>query len=261
MKSAAVVIPAYKEWLNPTEAVSLAQGLEIFRDHDIHFVLPDGLRPQYTQTRDGFFFDFFEPGFFASTRGYNRLMVCPDFYRHFANYEYMLIYQLDSYAFRDELEYWCGKGFDYIGAPWFVDGHLARHSGNGGFSLRRTEAFLSLLTARKRRFKSFGELSRGAPSLWKKIAKSPRTLLQYLSTSNTIMGFADNPSFNEDYFYSAYGKNVQNGFRVADPIQSIPFAFEAEPETLFRSNGNKLPFGCHAFEKHSPDFWKQYIPF
>ena len=38
------------------------------------------------------------------------------FYRAFADYEYILIYQLDCLVFASSLEEWCGKGWDYVGS-------------------------------------------------------------------------------------------------------------------------------------------------
>lgn len=73
-------------------------------------------------------------------------------YKAFAKYEYMLIAQLDAVCFRDDLDEWCGKDYDYVGAPWC---HLCKHVcrtdqyrseeklvGNGGLSLRKIQTFL-----------------------------------------------------------------------------------------------------------------------
>jgi len=44
-------------------------------------------------------------------------MMSPAFYDAFKAFDYILIYQLDAFVFRDELEYFCSLGYDYIGAP------------------------------------------------------------------------------------------------------------------------------------------------
>jgi hypothetical protein len=69
------------------------------------------------------------------------------FYEVFRQYEYMLIYQLDCWVFRDELEMWCDKGYDYIGAPFFVKWFVDRgiYVGNGGFSLRKISNIIEYL--------------------------------------------------------------------------------------------------------------------
>lgn len=60
----------------------------------------------------------FERHFFTSVEGYNKLCYNIDFYSAFRNYDYMLIYQLDAWVFRNELQMWCEKGYDYIGSPF-----------------------------------------------------------------------------------------------------------------------------------------------
>ena len=41
-----------------------------------------------------------------------------EFWEKFADYEYVLMYHLDALVFSDQLQEWCGKGLDYIGAPF-----------------------------------------------------------------------------------------------------------------------------------------------
>ena len=77
-------------------------------------------------------------------------MLSSEFYRRFSKFEYILIYQLDAFVFKDQLNYWCKKGYDYIGAPWFEGFHLTKTGvniigvGNGGFSLRRVKTHIDL---------------------------------------------------------------------------------------------------------------------
>ena len=54
-------------------------------------------------------FESFEDEYFKGISGYNRLMMSEVFYRRFIGYEYILIYQLDAYIFKDELKKWCDK--------------------------------------------------------------------------------------------------------------------------------------------------------
>ena len=100
----------------------------------------------------------FDAGSFRSHSAYNRLLLGAAFYRTFASYEFILIYQLDAFAFRDELAEWCARGYDYVGAPWIDCRWIPelRHHwpattrdnvvGNGGFSLRRVAPALKLLS-------------------------------------------------------------------------------------------------------------------
>ena len=262
MIRAAIVIPTYRERLNSLESLSLRRCLEILRHYDIHFVLPEGLVPDYIPQADGVYVDRFHPDFFRSLDAYNRLMLQSDFYRRFSGYSHILVHQLDAYVFRDELDVWCGKNFDYVGAPWFEDGRLKAVAGNGGFSLRKVESFLAVLgIGCGRRVFTFNEklaLRRSSPV-------SPADFIVatvgFLRFKNTLGGFLAWPYMNEDWFYSAHAPRLAPGFKVADPASSMAFSFEARPSELYRRNGNRLPFGCHAFHKQEPEFWREFIPF
>ena len=111
----------------------------------------------------------FDDAFFTDIHAYNTLMLSPEFYERFTAYRYILIAQLDTYIFRDELQAWCARGYDYVGAPWIVR-DIYRHPlmrlcsaikkryceatgkpnsqvtgnkvGNGGLSLRKVESHL-----------------------------------------------------------------------------------------------------------------------
>lgn len=87
---------------------------------------------------------FFHENYFKSIDGYNKLMLSPSFYKAFSNYEYILIYQLDAWVFKDELQHWCNQKYDYIGAPIYQNNKLIG-IGNGGFSLRKVDYCLKVL--------------------------------------------------------------------------------------------------------------------
>src|SRR5690606_20423643 len=112
----------------------------------------------------------FDNAFFSSIDGYNQLMLTPDFYKTFLDFEFILICQTDAYVFKNDLDFWLDKGFDYIGAPWLDSknkffNHQWRFAfnqvkkifgskekrythinkvGNGGFSLRNTNKFFEI---------------------------------------------------------------------------------------------------------------------
>jgi hypothetical protein len=45
-------------------------------------------------------------------------------------------------------------------------------------------------------------------------------------------------------------------FTIPTASEAVSFAFEAHPEYLFELNHQELPFGCHAWERYNPEFWK-----
>lgn len=250
----AVVIPVYKARPNHTELVSIKQCLSILKDHPIIFFGPESLDiGAYAALCDGnvpFKFKSFEKRYFENIAGYNRLMLSPHFYRAFSNYRYILVHQPDAYVFKDELDYWCSQGYDFIGAPHpahqnvagemqFLKGyakligranyflgtqHRISNVGNGGFSLRNT-----------------------AKCMW---------LLKLLSSKKIKWG--DN---NEDGFFKYWGNLLYPLFRLPPDDVALRFAIEQSPaESLKKLNGD-LPFGCHAFEKYEPEVWRYYIEF
>ena len=45
--------------------------------------------------------DFIRPSLLSSYRAYNRLKILPFLYRRYADFEYVLTYELDAFVFRD----------------------------------------------------------------------------------------------------------------------------------------------------------------
>jgi len=257
---AVIVVPIYKETLNAFEEISLKRCLEVFRDREICYVAPWGLRIPALPTGQNLEVERFDASYFGSQQDYNRLMVAVDFYRRFENYEFMLIYQLDAYVFRDELDFWCKRGWDYIGAPWFEGDRMEPMAGNGGFSLRRIPAFISILGLGHRRLKSFGEVAQENKRISPASRRAYTVSRNYLSRANRVRAYLTNPGFNEDRFYSYTAPRLDSNFKVADSRTGIPFSFEVRPRDLYAMNDDSLPFGCHAYEKYDPDFWELHIP-
>ena len=67
-------------------------------------VKPDGLDTSALQARFPFkAVETFDPGYFKSIQGYNRLLLSTGFYERFLASAYLLICQLDVFVFRDDL--------------------------------------------------------------------------------------------------------------------------------------------------------------
>lgn len=64
---------------------------------------------------------------------------------------------------------------------------------------------------------------------------------------------------NEDVFWALYAPQIDDDFRVGTLEESLRFSFEAEPRMMYAKNDEELPFGCHAWEKHDPEFWTSFI--
>lgn len=148
MSKCIVVIPVYKRNLSPSEEASFRQCLKVLKNHNITIFTYEELDiSSYYEIAEkmskNFTVEYFDEKYFKSVAGYNKLCFMHEFYERFQQYEFMLIYQLDAWVFRDELKYWCEKKYDFIGAPIFWAYNSKSFTtkvagiGNGGFSLRK----------------------------------------------------------------------------------------------------------------------------
>ena len=257
----AVVIPVYKAAPNANEQQALHQCLNILGKHPIVLVCPQSLDVGFYQSiakrhQASLNVQRLSDQYFKGISGYNHMLMSTTFYRAFKTYRYILVYQLDAWVFRDELDYWCGLGYDYIGAPWFEnygtyeDGNKLWSVGNGGFSLRRIQYFIGLLE-HNGPIKDANTLGLTS-SLKNRIYK----FLYAKGYQNRVSYFRKDPTLFEDVFYTVYLKGTRFKANVPSAEEAALFAFEKSPSYLYSITG-KLPFGCHAWEKNEYEsFWK-----
>lgn len=263
-KSAVVVIPIYQSNPPQEEIASFRQCLNVLNAHDIVIVTYDSLDCSIydkiaIECSKNIFYTFFDMSFFNGIMGYNRLCLNSDFYKRFQQYEYMLIYQLDAWVFKDELALWCSKGYDYIGAPWFrhfgryEDGNKFMAVGNGGFSLRRIEKMICILTSHKPLYRKY---PLKINSVWRMI----HAFFFHLGFHNNIRNTLHNNKMYEDILLCIEFDKTRMKLKKPDLEEASKFAFEKSPSYLFEITKHKLPFGCHAFMKNDFEtFWKEYI--
>ena len=258
-KLVAVVIPFYKTELTELEKISLAQCLKTLSAYPIIAVKPASLDlssiPGYSSFTD---IISFKNSFFDGVQGYNELMLSPDFYKTFIEFEFILIHQLDAFVFRDELADWCNKGYDYIGAPWlkrladpdaikaiktrvitryhiFVntfegnlpsDRQFDNKVGNGGFSLRRVKKFYNLALKFQSRIEDYHK--------------------------------REEHQFHEDVFWSIEVNRKSRHLIIPRYKKALLFSFENRLEQSMKHTHGHIPFGCHAWDQHL-DFWRPYM--
>lgn len=242
----AVIIPFYKTELNKIEARSLDQCQKVLKNYDIFFALPEGLK--VNQPFADIKVEEFPTEFFKNISGYNRLMLSSNFYERFLSYDYILIYQLDSFVFRDELLDWCKKDYDYIGAPWiatrnFVSSLLKPFNsksikkrqpvfykvGNGGFSLRKTKSCYEIASKLKQKIE------------------------EQLERKGEIYT-------NEDVFWSLKVPEFFPEFSIPGYKEAVGFAIDRKPKIALKLNQQELPFGCHGIDKPKvKDFWEPIV--
>lgn len=260
-----VLIPVYKTELKAAEERSLRQCLTVLGKHSICLIGPEGLditAYKAVAKACGTTVDMerFEPSYFSSVAGYNRLMLSRCFYERFAAWEYILIYQLDAWVFKDELDAWCAKGYDYIGAPWMkLSGKLdEKNSGNGGFSLRKVASFIELFDHQG---PIWGYKGLACRYRYRGPLQGRLSILRgLLGWKNRLHDFAEKGDENEDLFFATLKHKKGKPFRIPPVSEAMYFSFEESPAMLYERTGHTLPFGCHAWEKWEYEtFWKQFI--
>jgi len=237
MTSCAIAIPIYKNELQPLEKFSVDYSLrQLKQGRQVCFIAPGKLDTSYYARE---FADVpvlrFEDQFFESVEGYSRLLLNQGFYSLFAKqFEFTLILQTDAILLRDEIDYWCGQPWDYIGAPWpdglevminmdCFSGPLGKqvraYVGNGGLSLRRNKSCMQLLD------------------------EFPQARDMFLRTGSS-----------EDIFFGLLGTQSVS-FRTPNERVASLFALELQPERYFAINQNQAPMGGHAWWRYNHPFW------
>ena len=239
----AVVIPVYQANMTDAEQMSLRQCMAVLGNYPVIVVKPAGLdlsalQQQYPALR----VQSFANSYFAGVDAYNRLMVSIDFYKAFDAYQYILIYQLDAFVFRDELEEWCAKGYDYVGAPSL---HMPEFD---TISAEAAEDFADALSSHR-------VVLNGGLSL-RKIA----AFLRYLKIYNLFY-----PSWkgNEDMLFCQEAtrlKPMKIFMTLPEWREALRFSFEKSPAASYELTNHQLPFACHAWERYDPAFWIPFIP-
>ncbi len=238
MKPVAVLIPVYKAPMSAHELISFQQTLKALGNHPILLIKPHHLSVDHLlQSHPALQVESFENRYFQNISGYNQLLCSEQFYERFVAYEYILIAQLDVFIFRDDLLDWCGRGYDYMGAPQFANIRPKRTTRktlresvslliqqpllNGGLSLRRVSGCLRLLRVYHRFFKTWHG--------------------------------------NEDSFFSLHFPRFlpfRPLMRLPAPREALTFAIEMEPRQSLLINGGQLPMGCHAWDVYDLDAWR-----
>lgn len=255
-----VLITVHQPIITPLEEISLRQCFKVLGQHPIRLVCPEGMDVSaYRAIIPTIEVDFIAPHWQASYANFTQLKIEPFLYERYAAYEYVLFHELDVFVFRDDLEKWCATGLDYIGAPWFVGLVMANESspvlgvGNGGFSLRKVSSMLRgrrstwlwlRLLASEARHKPLSALRRAVADLGR-IARGGYPSLAFAR--------------GEDNFWGLVVSRHLRWFHVASFDQAREFSFETQPRRLYKLNGERLPFGCHAWARYDLDFWRPHI--
>jgi hypothetical protein len=238
--SVVIVIPIYQANLSILEFFSLKHSLAVIKpSRQVCFIGPEGLDLSlYMVHFPKVPFVGLDKTHFESIQGYSRLLLTTSFYERFAAHEFMLVLQTDAILLKDDLDTWCSRPYDYVGAPWpdgieirvnvgVFEGEFGKtvrtRVGNGGLSLRRINKCIALL-------KEFPEAAQ----------------------------VFDRTGSNEDLFFGIMGP-LSLDFHLPNEIVASTFSLELSPEYYFAVNKHHVPMGGHAWWKVSPAFWLKFL--
>lgn len=142
-----IVIPIYNTTPSYFENISILNVIDMYSNkYDIVFIHPKNFN---TRSYKYYGINFIEYEMWdGNINSYNLMCLSTDFYEIFSNYNYILLSQTDSLILNDSLDYWISKNYDFIGSPETsnvlnkYNTSFTYYNYNGGFSLRKVEAFI-----------------------------------------------------------------------------------------------------------------------
>lgn len=265
----AILIISHKEQLSSVEVQSLQQCFRLLPSVDTYIITKKSNRlDAYQQLSDSLKFYLVEDEHLNTYEAFNAFKQSASLYKDFLQYDYVLFYELDAWIFSDQLDYWMNQGYAYVAPPWFSSLNECDPNatfigvGNGGFSLRHVAKTYSLLKRVKqvRTLNKFWKQS-GINKLW----AFDKFLLRFnfyfkIAKFWELPYILDEALLQEDVFICYRAASFFSDYPIATPEVALQFGFEVNPAVLYERNHRQLPFGCHAWQKYDPDFWKPFIP-
>jgi len=266
-KLVAVVVPlSNRVELTPDEQISMRHLTHYLGKYDKYLVVPKNLQVDFP----GFNIKRFDNKFFGSTIAHRNLLFSPQFYKRFIDYNYILIYHLDSLVFSDQLAEWCEMDFDFIGAPWIKHkdapyyGNPAYEGkvGNSGFALKKVKSFLKVLCSKKYAIDPvlYWEQYYGSKPKYIQFLNMPKKSIMHLNIYNNVKWELNRWGLpSEERFFANRATHYYPEFNIAPLEVALRFAFECVPRYCFEKNNFTLPFGCHAWHHYDREFWEPYL--
>lgn len=262
-KRVAVTVPlASHPELTHDEEISLKHLRHYLGDYDRYVIAPESMDVPH----DDFEIIRFPDKYFGSADAQTRLMMRPEYYEAFSDYEFILTYQLDALALSDRLLEWCSAGLDFIGPPNHGLADRLSTVCSGGFALRKVSSFLAVLNSDRYAVdpdEYWHQLTDGKLVLTK-IRNLPRKYLKRLHRFNgidrEIEWFLRGPGpLLEDEFFVHNAARFYPDFRIPSLDVALRFAFDETPRVAFEMNQRRLPFGAHAWSKQDRQFYEPYL--
>lgn len=256
-RTVAIAIPYYTNELTPSERISLQQCIKVLGTYDIFLVSPNSLEinPDVSVTN----VQRFDDECFKSINGYNRLMLSEAFYQRFAAYDYVLIYQLDAFVFRDELQYWADKGYDYIGGPRIHNVYSTSKLGEFVLFLKRKICRVVGNERKKRKYTMYNNVGNGGLSL-RRVEKMIEITRKYKEKIESQLDEHVYKNFYPEDWWLMCELQDEDSLKKPSYKEALGFAFDVRPQLAFLMNNKRLPFCCHGFSKPKEGrFWKKIM--
>jgi len=265
-KRVAIVVPlSNRTTLTGDEKISLRHLEHFLGKYDKFFIAPNSLDFQ----RPGFKCIHVDDKFFGSAAAHKKLLFSILFYKMFIEYEYLFLYHLDALVFSDQVDKWCDRGYDFIGPPWIKHPEAPYYGnavyegkvGNGGFSLRKIETFLRILSSKKPAYSpsEYWDKFHSHKPLLKRIINSPKRVLMNFKKFNCIRWELERYAGSEERFLIHRARHYYSNFNIAPIDEALYFGFECVPRYCYELTNNKLPFGCHAWHVYDRKFWEPFL--
>lgn len=247
--------------LTPDEEISLRHLRHHLGRYDRFVIAPRSMDVPH----DDFQVVRFDDRYFGSANAQTRLMMRPEYYETFSDYDFILTYQLDALALSDQLLEWCDSGLDFVGAPNYGLSDRLSVVCSGGFALRRVQSFLAVLRSREYAVdpeEHWRTITRDVGPFGR-LARLPRRYLKRLRRFNgidrEIEWFLEERVLLEDAFFVEKAPIFYPGFRLPSVETALRFAFDETPRIAFELAGRRLPFGAHAWYKQDRSFWEPFL--
>jgi hypothetical protein len=252
-----VVVPVYRPFLDPNEAISLESAFRVLGAHHLVMMKPAGLDTGELEARFPFqAVETFAPGYFSSVQGYNRLLLSSGFYERFLGSTYLLICQLDVFVFRDDLASWLERGYDYVGAPWVS-------KSDTGVRIHQARMVLSKLLFgvedKVYRYETRNRVGNGGFSL-RRVELHHRLTLEMKAAIDHYLRHQGTHHFHEDIFWSVEPSKRGHPHRTPGVVEALAFSWDINPDRLFAMAGGRLPMAAHGWYKgRHLAFWAPHV--
>jgi len=112
-----IIIPILNPDLNPTHERLLHNSLQVLANYPVVFItFPDADLSIVREHKEEIDVVYFSKEYFESREALGKLFLMADFYEQFSWSSFLLIHELNTWIFKDELHYWCKQGYDYLRA-------------------------------------------------------------------------------------------------------------------------------------------------